>query len=377
MTTSATRPDYLLRSVDTLVLVGTTKGLFALRSHEGREQFELAGPTFAGEEVYATCIDTRGPEPRLYTGSVSNHWGPVLRRSDDLGASWTEDERAALAFPSGSDASLARIWQLTPGPADQPDVVYAGVEPAALFRSDDGGGNFELVQGLWDHPHRPQWEPGGGGLCLHTVLVHPNDPDRLLIAISAAGVYLSDDGGGSWRASNVGILVPFMPDTPELEFGQCVHKVARDAGDPERLYLQHHGGIYRSDNGGGSWTAMTGIAGMDFGFPVVAHPTRPDTAYLLPLESDEYRCTPGGQCTVWRTVDGGGSWEPLTKGLPQHDAHVTVLRDAFTTDGVDPAGLYFGTRTGEVYGSPDDGDSWRLLADHLPPVVSVRAAPVG
>ncbi|MGH9134030.1 MAG: WD40/YVTN/BNR-like repeat-containing protein [Ilumatobacteraceae bacterium] len=363
--------------MDTVVLVGTTKGLFSLRSGDGREQFELAGPSFAGEEVYATCIDTRGPATRLFTGSVSNHWGPVLRRSDDLGGTWTEDEQASLAFPSGTDASLNRIWQLVPGPADQPDVVYAGVEPAALFRSDDGGREFSLVEGLWDHPHRPQWEPGGGGLCLHTVLVHPTDPNRLLIAISAAGVYLSDDGGGSWRASNGGITVPFLPDAPAPEFGQCVHKVARDAADPERLYLQHHGGIYRSDDGGGSWTSMTSIAGMDFGFPVVAHPTRADTAYLLPLLSDEYRCTPDGQCTVWRTADGGASWEPLTAGLPQHDAHVTVLRDAFTTDGADPAGLYFGTRTGEVWGSIDDGESWRLLADHLPPVVSVRAAPIG
>jgi hypothetical protein len=251
------------------------------------------------------------------------------------------------------------------------------VEPAALFRSEDGGRSFALVQGLWDHPHRPQWQPGGGGLCLHTVLVHPADPRRLLIAISAAGVYLSDDGGGSWRASNTGITVPFLPDEPEPEFGQCVHKVARDAADPERLYLQHHGGIYRSDDGGGSWTAMTGIAGMDFGFPVVAHPAEAGTAYLLPLESDEYRCTPGGRCTVWRTRDAGGSWEPLTAGLPQRDAHLTVLRDAFTCDGGQPAGLFFGTRSGEVYGSVDDGDTWDLLAEHLPPVLSVRAAPVG
>src|SRR5205807_5200946 len=187
------------------VLVGTTKGLFALRSGDGRDRFALAGPTFAGEEVYATCIDTRGAAPRLFTGSVSNHWGPVLRRSDDLGLSWTEDETAALAFPTGSDAALARIWQLAPGPVDQPDVVYAGVEPAALFRSDDGGRSFSLLRGLWDHPHRPQWQPGGGGLCLHTVLVHPSEPHRLLVAISAAGVYLSDDDGGSWRASNAGI----------------------------------------------------------------------------------------------------------------------------------------------------------------------------
>lgn len=362
---------------DTLVLVGTTKGLFLLRSSDGRQQFDLAGPVFAGEEVYATCVDTRGPTDRLFVGSVSNHWGPVLRRSDDLGASWTEDQTAALAFPDGSGASLARIWQLLPGPASEPDVVYAGVEPAALFRSDDGGRTFALVEGLWNHPHRPEWQPGGGGLCLHTILVHPTDPDRLLIAISAAGVYRSDDGGRTWQAANAGIVAGFLPEPEVIEFGQCVHKVARDAGDADRLYLQHHGGIYRSDDGGGSWVPMAGIAGMDFGFPVVAHPTRPGTAYLLPLLSDEYRCTPDGQCTVWRTSDAGASWEPLTDGLPQQDAHLTVLRDGFTTDGADPAGLYFGTRTGEVYGSVDDGDTWRRLADHLPPVLSVQAAPVG
>ena len=363
--------------MDTLLLLGTTKGLFTLRSNDGRDEFELAGASFPGEEVYATAVDVRGDRARLFCGSVSNHWGPVLRRSDDLGATWSEDQTAALAFPPESDVALARVWQLTPGPAEQPEVVYAGVEPAALFRSDDGGSSFTLVDGLWDHPHRPEWQPGGGGLCLHTVLVHPTDPDRLLVAISAAGVYLTDDGGKSWRASNSGIAVGFVPDAPVLEFGQCVHKVARDAADPERLYLQHHGGIYRSDDGGGSWDAMTSIAGMDFGFPVVAHPTRADTAYLLPLDSDEFRCTPDGKCVVWRTTDAGATWEPLTSGLPQHNAHLTVLRDGFTTDGLDPAGLYFGTRSGEVYGSTDDGDSWRQLASHLPPILSVRAARVG
>jgi len=185
----------------------------------------------------------------LFVGSVSNHWGPVLRRSDDLGATWREEDRAALAFPDDTGASLARIWQLTPGPVDQPDVFYAGVEPAALFRSDDGSRTFSLVRGLWDHPHRPQWVPGGGGMCLHTILVHPTDRRRLLIAVSAAGVYRSHDGGETWSASNSGIVVPFMPDAPAPEFGQCVHKVARDAVDPDRLYLQHHGGIDSSDNG--------------------------------------------------------------------------------------------------------------------------------
>ncbi len=304
------------------------------------------------------------------------HWGPIVRWSDDLGRTWTEEDRAALAFPADTEVSLARIWQLAPGGNDEPDVVYAGVEPAALFRSEDGGRSFSLVRALWDHPHRGSWQPGGGGLCLHTVLVHPDDPERLLVAVSAAGVYLSNDGGGSWRASNAGIVATFLPGSPTPEFGQCVHKVARDAGDPERLYLQHHDGIYRSDDGGGSWAPMASIAGVDFGFPVVAHPTRPDTAYLFPLQGAEYRCNPDGRCVVWRTSDAGASWSALTDGLPQADAHLTVLRDAFSTDGDDPAGLYFGTRSGEVYASADDGDSWQLLAAHLPPVLSVRAAPV-
>jgi hypothetical protein len=361
---------------ETLVLIGTAKGLFSLRSDDGRATFGLAGPELTGEEVYSTCIDTRGDATRLFAGSVSMHWGPVVRRSDDLGATWTEQDRAALSFPADTGAALERVWQLAPGGTDEPDVVYAGVEPAALFRSEDGGHSFELVRGLWDHPHRTQWEPGGGGLCMHTVMVHPDDPARLLIAVSAAGVYRSDDGGGTWRAANAGIVVPFLPGSPSPEFGQCVHKVARDAADHERLYLQHHDGIYRSDDGGDSWTSMTPIGGVDFGFPVVAHPTRPDTAYLLPLEGAEYRCTPDGRCTVWRTTDAGASWEPLTDGLPQTGAHLTVLRDGFTTDGDDPAGLYFGTRSGEVYGSVDDGDTWQLLASHLPPVLSVRAAPI-
>jgi len=359
-----------------LVLVGTAKGLFTLRADGRQRRFELAGPALVGEEVYATCIDLRSTTPRLLVGSVSSHWGPIVRRSDDVGGSWTEQEEAAVAFPDDAGAALARIWQLAPGGFDQPEVVYAGVEPAALFRSDDGGRRFSLVRGLWDHPHRPRWNPGGGGLCLHTVLVHPNDPDRLLVAISAGGVYLSDDAGEHWRASNSGVIAAFLPGAPTPEFGQCVHKVARDAVDPERLYLQHHDGIYRSDDGGGSWASMAPIGGVDFGFPVVAHPTQADTAYVFPLQGAEYRCTPGGRAVVWRTSDAGGSWSPLTDGLPQADAHLTVLRDAFTTDGDEPAGLYFGTRSGEVYGSADDGDSWRLLAAHLPPVLSVRAAAI-
>lgn len=361
---------------ETLVLVGTAKGLFTLRSGDRRRNFEVAGPWLRGEEVYATCIDQRDASPRLFAGSFSMHWGPVIRRSGDLGATWAEEEHAAITFPDDTGAALARVWQITPGRADEPEVVYAGVEPAALFRSEDGGKSFSLTRGLWDHPHRPEWNPGGGGLCLHTILVHPADPGRVLTAISAAGVYQTDDGGDTWRASNAGIVASFLPGEPTPEFGQCVHKVARDAKDTERLYLQHHNGIYRSDDGGESWQPMESIGGVDFGFPVVAHPSRADAAYLFPLVGAEYRCNPDGRCTVWRTADAGKSWTPLTKGLPQEGAHLTVLRDGFTTDGDEPAGLYFGTRSGEVYCSADDGDSWQQLAAHLPPVLSIRAAAI-
>lgn len=359
---------------ETIVLVGTSKGLFSLRSSDGRRHFDVHGPTLPGEEVYATGIDRRGATARLFAGSVSMHWGPVLRHSDDLGATWSEQDTAAIRFPEDAGTALRRIWQLEAGGDAQPDVVYAGVEPAALFRSDDRGETFSLVQGLWDHPHRPEWQPGGGGLCMHTILPHPSDPDRMLVALSTGGVYLTEDAGKSWTASNAGIVATFLPGAPIPEFGQCVHKVARDAVNDERLYLQHHDGIYRSDDGGRSWQAMTSIAGVDSGFPVVAHPSKAETAYLIPLQGAEYRCTPDGKCIVWRTIDAGITWEALTNGLPQSDAHLTILRDAFTHDGDDPAGLYFGTRTGEVYGSADDGDSWRELASHLPPVLSVRAA---
>ena len=300
--------DYRPEPVDTLVLVGTTKGLFALRSGDGREEFELDRARRSRARRCTRRASTpAAPAPAAVHRIGEHHWGPVLRRSDDLGATLDRGRTGIARVPRpAATPSLARIWQLTPGPADQPDVAVrrrraGGAVPQRRRRR----ARFELVRGLWDHPHRPQWEPGGGGLCLHTVLVHPDDPDRLLIA-DLGGRRLPERR----RRRDVAGQQPRHPRAvharqPELEFGQCVHKVARDAGEPERLYLQHHGGIYRSDDGGASWTAMTGIAGMDFGFPVVAHPTRPDTAYLLPLESDEYRCTPDGRCTVWRTSDAG------------------------------------------------------------------------
>ncbi|HVE99405.1 MAG TPA: exo-alpha-sialidase, partial [Mycobacteriales bacterium] len=234
-----------------LVMVGTMKGLFLFTGPD-RDNLTCSGPHLAGRSVYAAVYDDRNGRSRILASASSMHWGSTLHISDDLGQTWSEPTVPTLAFPSDADAALMNIWQLALGHDSQPDVVWAGVEPAALFRSTDAGESFELVRGLWDHPHRPQWQPGGGGLCLHTVLPHPADPARMLIAISAAGNYLTDDAGATWRAANTGIKAGFLPD-PYPEFGQCVHKVDRDAGDPDRLYLQHHWGIYRSDDGGERW----------------------------------------------------------------------------------------------------------------------------
>jgi photosystem II stability/assembly factor-like uncharacterized protein len=353
---------------DVRLLVGTTKGLFVLDSSG-----ELRQPIANGASVPSVGFDSRNR--RMLAGKTSFFWGTGIVTSDDLGKTWTEPEQPNLKFPSDVDASIKQAWQITPATAAEPDVVYVGVEPAALFRSTDGGQTFELVRGLWDHPHRPTWQPGGGGLCLHTIVVDERDANQLTVAISTGGVYRSEDAGKTWRASNKGIRADFMPEDQRFpEYGQCVHKVARDVGDPDRLFLQNHGGIYRSDDNGATWNDIGSGVPSDFGFPIVAHPRRPGTAFVIPNGSAFNRWTPEAKCRVYRTSDCGASWEGLTHGLPQKDAYITVLRDAFTADAADPAGLYFGTRSGELYASTDDGDSWDLLAEHLPPVLMVRAA---
>jgi photosystem II stability/assembly factor-like uncharacterized protein len=358
---------------DTLLAIGTRKGLFLARSRDGRATWELDGPRFPGDEVYAVAIDTRRAAPRLLVSARSEHWGPTVYRSDDLGASWEETPEGAVRFPPGSGGALARVWQLLPGGADEPELVWAGTEPGALFRSDDGGVTFALVEGLWDHPHRPTWLPGGGGQCLHTVLPHPGDRDRMAVGISTGGVYRTEDGGGTWSPANSGIAAPFLPD-PDPEYGQCVHKVATHPDRPEQLFLQNHGGVYRSDDWGSSWTSIEdGLPG-NFGFPVVAHPHRPGVAYVYPLVADVNRFPPDGRARVYRTPDAGETWTALTEGLPQEHGFLTVVRDGMCTDLEEPAGVYFGTRSGEVFASPDEGDSWALMAAHLPDVFVVRAA---
>src|SRR5436190_9647673 len=356
------------------VVVGTQKGVFVLRSSDDRKTFVQHGPQLPGDVVYSVAVDNRGDGTRLLAGATSEHWGSVVRASADLGEQWTDPEVGNIKFPEDTGAAVRHIWQLHPV-ADQPGVVYAGVEPASLFRSEDGGETFTFVRGLWDHPHRPQWEPGGGGLCLHTIVPNRGDSQRMVIAISAAGAYRTEDGGQTWEAANAGIHAVAQPDVFP-EFGQCVHRVAADPEVPDRLFLQHHGGVFRSDDFGRKWTEISEGLPSDFGFPVVAHPRRGDTAYVIPLDSDERRWVVDGRARVFRTSDGGASWTGLGNGLPQEAAYLAVLRDAFCTDGCDPAGLYFGTRSGEVYGSADEGETWQQLANHLPPVLSVRAAPV-
>jgi len=365
-----------VREGDVLLLIGTMKGGFLLRSNGGRERWEVGGPYFPGHSVYSMAYDDRSGRQRLWASTNSMHWGAVLRSSDDFGRSWTNPQTANVRFPEDTGATLRQIWKVRPGRADQPDKLYCGVEPAALFESDDGGETWSLNRGLFDHPHRAQWQPGGGGLCLHTIAPDPSNHDRLLVAISTGGVYRTDDGGRTWRARNHGVRAQFLPDK-HPEFGQCVHKVVRHPSQPNRLFLQNHWGLYRSDDAGDSWHDIAHDVPSDFGFAMTMHPHDPETVYIVPLESDEFRCTPEGRLRVYRTRDAGGSWEPLTRGLPQKDALETVLRDAMGTDTMNPAGIYFGTRSGTVYASSDGGASWGEAIRGLPPVVSVEAAVIG
>ena len=360
---------------DALVLVGTTKGAFVLRADARRVTWDIGGPYFPGHAVYALAYDSRDGRHRLWAGPNSMHWGGMLHSSDDFGKTWTNPVVANVKFPQGTDATLKQIWQIVPGRASEPDTLYCGVEPAALFVSRDGGETWSLVEGLWNHPQRPQWQPGGGGLCLHTILLDPERDGTIRVAISTGGMYVTEDGGANWRPSNNGVRAQFLPDKYP-EFGQCVHKVVQSKRRPSRMFLQNHWGLYRSDDRGETWTDIANGVPSDFGFPIALHPAQPDTAWIVPLESDEFRCTPEGKLRVYRTRDAGTHWEALTSGLPQDGAYETVLRDGMTVDALSPAGVFFGTRSGKVFGSANEGDDWSLLADGLPPVIAVKTAVV-
>jgi photosystem II stability/assembly factor-like uncharacterized protein len=358
----------------TQLMVGTRKGLWLGESDDARTTWIFEGPHFDVEEVYSAMIDTRGGRTRLLAGCSSLWLGPLVRRSDDGGRTWQE---ASVRFPDDVDASVARVWQLVPGADDR--TVWAGTEPGAIFRSTDAGESFELVRGLWDHPHREQWNAGFGGQAFHTILPHPTDPDSVTVAISTGGVYQTKDGGETWEPRNRGIHAGFLPEGQDYpEFGQCVHKVARHPSRPERLYLQNHGGVYRSDDEGTTWTSIAEGLPTDFGFAMVVHPQEPDTIFTFPIGAGESRYPPEAKARVWCSRDAGDTWVALADGLPDR-FYVGVMRDAMCAEDAGPdtaAGLYFGARNGSVWGSADAGESWRQLVTDLPDVMVVRAARV-
>lgn len=360
---------------DVLLLVGTMKGAFLLRSNARRSHWDVVGPCFHGHAVYTMAYDPRESRHRLWA-ATSAFWGTFLRSSDDFGKTWTNPQQANVRFPEDCGTSLKNIWQVCLGREDEPETMYCGVEPAALFVSHDAGETWGLVRGLFDHPHRPRWMPGNGGLCLHTIVLDPSNRHRMYIAISSGGVYRTEDGGSTWQARNRGIRVAYQPDRYP-EFGQCVHKMVLHAARPERLFLQHHWGLYRSDDNADSWQSISNGVPSDFGFAMMMHPRDPDCVYILPIESDEFRCTPDGRLRVYRTRNAGASWEALTRGLPQKGAYETVLRDAMNTDGLDPAGIYFGTRSGQLFGSTDEGKTWKMILSGLPAVVCVKSVVIG
>lgn len=357
---------------DILVLVGTLKGAFMLRSSAQRKRWEVGGPYFHGQAVYSFAYDGRSGRRRMWV-STQSHWGTFLRSSDDFGKSWTNPQEAPIRFPPETGLSLKNIWQISLGRPDEPDTLYCGVEPAALFESRDAGETWSLVRGLFDHPHRPRWVPGNGGLALHTIVLDPVERQRMYVAISAGGVYRTEDGGATWTAQNRGIRVMFMP-CKYPEFGQCVHKIAMHPSRPELLFLQNHWGLYRSIDCGENWVDVANGVPSDFGFPMVMHPHNPDCVYVVPVESDEFRCTCDGRLRVYRTRNAGASWEPLSRGLPQKGAYETVLRDAMCVDAFDSAGIYLGTRSGQIFASMDDGKNWQKIAAGLPPVLCLRTA---
>ncbi len=358
---------------EAVLLIGTKKGLWIGRSDAERHLWTLDGPHFEMQGIYSVGVDTRGERPRLFAGGTSEHWGPAVFHSDDLGKTWAEPPEGSIGFPKDADASVERVWQIQPAPADQPDIVYAGAQPSSLWKSTDGGVTFELVRGLWDHPHRKDWGAGFGGQAIHTVLPHPTDPDRVSVAMSTGGVYQTDDGGQTWTPANHGIKAYFMPD-PDPEFGQCVHKLAGHPEMPDRMFAQNHHGVYRSDDGGAIWKSIADGLPSDFGFPIAVHPHEPETVYVFPLVADGNRIPTDAKCRVYRSKDAGATWEALTKGLPDVPSYAPVLRDALCTDTGTPAGVYVGTRDGCVYASADAGDSWTEVARHLPDVLTVRAA---
>jgi len=374
-----------------LLMVGTRKGGFILTSDRQRKKWDLGNPRFRGWSVMHMVLDPR--DRRIHAGVVHDVYGPSTHYSNDLGKEWTQslesptfarpshtgrppgspDEASAAQDVESKPEKVSKVWHIKPAGEDQPGVLYAGIQPAALFKSSNRGETWEVNEGLYDHPHRSQWFPGAGGLCLHTILLEPTQPNRMYVAISTGGCYRTDDGGKTWNPYNKNVRADFLPDKFP-EFGHCVHKMAIHPHLPQVVFQQNHCGVYRSDNSGEDWIDIgEGKLPSRFGFPIAIHPHDPKTVFIVLEESDEYRMSIDGQFAVWRSQDMGETWQRLTAGLPQH-AHLVVLREAMATDTLEDAGIYAGTSTGQLFYSQDAGDNWQLLADYLPPILSVETS---
>jgi hypothetical protein len=385
------------------VLVGTRKGAFILESDGKRQKWTVGGPHFAGWEIYHVNGSPADPD-RLYASQTSGWFGQIIQRSDDAGKTWHQPgtprgeptktpegmpvgESNKFAYDASAETGKAltthqwydgsqrpwefkRVWHLEPSLND-PDTVYAGVEDAALFRSTDGAQNWTELSGLRGHGTGPQWQPGAGGLCLHTIIEDPTNKNRIFVAISSAGAFRTDDAGKTWKPINRGLKSQYIPD-PDAEIGHCVHRIALHPSKPNVLYMQKHWDVMRSDDAGDSWKEVSGNLPSDFGFVVDVHANEPETIYVVPIKSDSEHFPPDGKLRVYRSRTGGNEWEALTKGLPQSDCYVNVLRDAMAVDSLDKCGIYFGTTGGQVYASPDAGDTWSPIVRDLPPVLSVE-----
>jgi photosystem II stability/assembly factor-like uncharacterized protein len=361
------------------VLVGTRKGAFVLRSDGKRERWEVSGPHFGGWEVYHVKGSPADPN-RLYASQSTGWFGQLIQRSDDGGTSW-EPVGNEFAYDGATGThqwydgtphpwAFARVWHLEPSLTD-PDTVYAGVEDAALFRSTDGSRTWRELPALRRHESAPGWQPGAGGMCLHTIIVDPSDQARIFVAISSAGAFRTDDGGATWRPINHGLHSETIPD-PDAEVGHCVHRLAMHRSRPRVLFMQKHWDVMRSDDAGESWREVSGNLPSDFGFAIDVHAHEPETIYVVPITSDSEHFPPEGKLRVYRSRTGGHEWEALTNGLPQRDCYVNVLRDAMAVDALDPCGIYFGTTGGQVYASGDAGDGWTAIVRDLPAVLSVE-----